>query len=261
MARVLIVDDSAVARKNLVQILTELGHMVAGQAENGAQAFAQYVQLRPDIVTMDVSMPGMSGGETVSKILATYPDARIIVVSALSDRQVIIDALGRGARHFLLKPIVAQKLAEVIDTVLEQEFNRERHMQMVNKLREKYHSDAGNIDKAVEVNPPFRLEEREGVAVVSIFSHINANSYGVLAHEIDHYLALPEPKLILHFHDTPKLPLDILQQLEKVVNTIETKHGRVKAICNDKQFFALLSETEMGNRVPCLCAVLKCFTK
>jgi DNA-binding NarL/FixJ family response regulator len=261
MARVLIVDDSAVARKNLVQILIELGHTVAGQAENGAQAFAQYVQLRPDIVTMDVSMPGMSGGDTVSKILATYPEARIIVVSALSDRQVIVDALGRGARHFLLKPIVSQKLAEVMNVVLLQEFNRDRHMQMVDKLREKYNSDTGSMDKAVEVNPPFHLEERDGVAVGSIFSHITLNSYGVLAHEINQYLALPEPKLIFHFHDTPKLPLDILLQLEKVVNVIETKRGRVKAICNDKQFFSLLSETEMGNRVPCLCAALKCFAK
>jgi len=261
MARVLIVDDSVVARKNLHQILTELGHAVVGEAENGAQAFLQYGRLKPNIATMDVSMPGMSGGDTVAKILASYPDAKIIVVSALSDRQVIIDALGKGARHFLIKPIAAEKLAEVIGIVLSQKFSRDQHTQMVNKLREKYTSESKNLEKAIEVNPPFKLEERDGVVLVSIFPHITISNVEVLTHELEQFLIQPEPKMIINFADTEKLSLELLMEIEKLIKTVESQRGRVKAICNNKQFFALISEAEYAGQLPFLSSTLKCFAK
>jgi len=105
MARILIVDDSFVARKALGKILIELGHSVVGEAVDGAQACKEYALHRPDAVTMDLAMQGMSGAEATSKIVATFPEARIIVVSAMEERETVLDALERGARHFIIKPV------------------------------------------------------------------------------------------------------------------------------------------------------------
>lgn len=115
VARVLIVDDSAVARKILREIVTGLGHVVVGEAASGSQAFVEYTKLKPDVVTMDLTMQGLGGAEATSKIIATYPKARIIVISAMEELQVVIDALERGARHFIIKPISQDKVAAVLN--------------------------------------------------------------------------------------------------------------------------------------------------
>ena len=118
MEKVLVVDDSTVARRLLKEIILSLGYKVVGEAANGAQAFAEYVRLKPDLVTMDLGMEGLSGAQVISKIVATNPEARIVVVSASEERSVIIDALERGARHFIVKPIEKEKVAAVLNKVL-----------------------------------------------------------------------------------------------------------------------------------------------
>ena len=135
MARILIADDSAVARKSLRETVTALGHLVVGEVVSGSQAFVEYTKLKPDVVTMDLTMQGLGGAEATSKILATYPKARIIVISAMEERRVIIDALERGARHFIIKPISHDKVAAVLNNVLQQEFDRQKHMECVRKMR------------------------------------------------------------------------------------------------------------------------------
>lgn len=118
MARVLIVDDSAMARRGIRQIITSLGHEVVGEVSNGSQSFLEYGKLKPDLVTMDLILPGMSGAEATSKIMASYPEARIIVISATEECQVVIDALERGAKHFIIKPVTMEKVAAVLKNVL-----------------------------------------------------------------------------------------------------------------------------------------------
>lgn len=119
MARVLIVDDSAMARKGIRQIITALGHDVVGEVCDGFQAFLEYAKLKPDLVTMDLTLKGISGAEITSKIIDTYPEANIIVISATEERQVVIDTLERGAKHFIIKPITMEKVAAVLKNVLE----------------------------------------------------------------------------------------------------------------------------------------------
>ena len=110
MARILIVDDSLVQRKILRKFVVSLGHTVVGEAASGSQAFVEYTKLKPDLVTMDLTMDGDDGAEAIDKIIAEFPEARIIVVSARQESEVILDALERGARHFLIKPISEEKV-------------------------------------------------------------------------------------------------------------------------------------------------------
>ncbi len=118
MARILIVDDSMIMRRNLKTILTEAGHTIVGEATNGKEAFAAYATHMPDLVTMDINMPVMNGIESVKRIIEIFPEARIVMISALEQRHMVFEALKSGAKHYIVKPIVEDKVVEVITQVL-----------------------------------------------------------------------------------------------------------------------------------------------
>jgi len=102
--RVLIVDDSMVMRKMIGDILTKHGFEVVGQAKNGAEAIEVYPKLKPNLVTMDVIMPVEPGVEVVKKIVALDAGARIMMVSGLSQKNLVMQALQNGAVEFIVKP-------------------------------------------------------------------------------------------------------------------------------------------------------------
>lgn len=124
MANILIVDDSLVMRRNLKSILTGAGHDVIAEASNGSQALMEYEKHRPDIVTMDITMPVMNGIESVKRIMDKYPEARIIIISALDQKTMILQALESGAKHYIIKPFTVEKVVSVIDTVLRKYSNK-----------------------------------------------------------------------------------------------------------------------------------------
>ncbi|HWR39646.1 MAG TPA: response regulator [Patescibacteria group bacterium] len=118
MANVMIVDDAMIVRKHLTTMLQNEGHTVVAEASHGLQAYCNYERYRPDVVTMDVNMPGMNGLETIEKIIKDFPDARIVVVSAFGTKTVILDALQRGAKNYILKPISQEKVAQAVKEAL-----------------------------------------------------------------------------------------------------------------------------------------------
>lgn len=108
--RLLIVDDSLVIRRRIHRELCIPDLFVVGSADNGSRAveLARYTQ--PDVVTMDLTMPGMGGVECIPQVLNVAPLARILVISALADKATAIEALKRGARGFLPKPFTTEQL-------------------------------------------------------------------------------------------------------------------------------------------------------
>lgn len=110
--KVLIVDDSMVMRAMIGDILTKGGFNVVGQARNGKEALEQYAKLSPDLVTMDIIMPGEHGTDVVKKIVELDKEARIVVVSGLSQKNLVLQALENGARDFLVKPFENQELLD-----------------------------------------------------------------------------------------------------------------------------------------------------
>lgn len=119
MARILIVDDSAIMRKNLVFIFNNNGHEVVGEAVNGKQAITLYQELKPDLVTMDISMPLMNGVNAVKSIIDIDANAKIVMISALNQKQMVFEALNNGAKHYIIKPIEANKVLGIVNEVLE----------------------------------------------------------------------------------------------------------------------------------------------
>ncbi|WP_297436577.1 response regulator [uncultured Clostridium sp.] len=118
MAKVLIVDDAAFMRMMVKDILTKNGFEVIGEASNGLKAIEMYKQERPDVVTMDITMPEMDGIEAVKAIKAYDPTAKIIMCSAMGQQSMVMDAIKAGARDFIVKPFQADRVLEAINKVL-----------------------------------------------------------------------------------------------------------------------------------------------
>jgi two-component system chemotaxis response regulator CheY len=116
--KVLIVDDTVFMRKILRNILFQGGLDVAGEAENGKQAVELYMQLKPDLVTMDIVMPEMNGIEALKQIKSFDPDAKVVMCTAVGQEQMVKAAVKLGARGYIVKPFQAPKVIEEVKKVL-----------------------------------------------------------------------------------------------------------------------------------------------
>lgn len=118
MSSVLIVDDAAFMRMMLRDILTKHGHEIVAEAENGVQAIQKFNETKPDVVTMDITMPEMDGITAVKGIMKLAPDARILMCSAMGQQAMVIDAIQAGAKDFIVKPFQPERVIDAINKVL-----------------------------------------------------------------------------------------------------------------------------------------------
>lgn len=109
---VLITDDTAFMRMTLRNVIEKNGYDVVGEAGDGEQAVELYKELRPDMVTMDITMPKMDGITAIKEIMKIDPEAKIIVCSAMGQKPMVIEALSAGAKDFLVKPFDAERVVE-----------------------------------------------------------------------------------------------------------------------------------------------------
>jgi two-component system chemotaxis response regulator CheY len=120
----MVVDDSALTAKRLVAMLEQLGYEVGKICKTGLEAveFIEYLNNKglsiPDLITMDITMPDMDGIAATRRILAVQPQALIIMVTSHGQEQMVIEAIGAGAKGYVLKPIKLEKLRDSIKSVL-----------------------------------------------------------------------------------------------------------------------------------------------
>ena len=121
MAKVLVVDDALFMRKMLSDILKKEGFEVVGESDNGKDAVEKYKEVKPDLVTMDIVMPKMEeidGIAAVREIIKIDPQAKIIMVSAMGQHALVVEAIQAGAKDFIVKPFQPSRVAEAIRRVL-----------------------------------------------------------------------------------------------------------------------------------------------
>lgn len=114
---VLIVDDVAFVRQTLAEIFTRAGYQVLGFAEDGQKAVEMYFKLRPAVVTMDVVMPTLSGIEATRRIIKADKEANIIIVSALGQENLVMEAINAGARDYVTKPFKAEDILKTANRI------------------------------------------------------------------------------------------------------------------------------------------------
>ncbi|POZ56859.1 response regulator [Lysinibacillus sp. FSL M8-0337] len=120
MPTVLVVDDTLFMRVTISNMFTEWGYEVVGNAVNGKEAVELYRELQPDLVTMDVTMPVMTGIAAVKRIIPEFPDAKIVMITALGQQKLIVEAIESGAKDFITKPFEPEKLRAVADQLVGQ---------------------------------------------------------------------------------------------------------------------------------------------
>lgn len=118
MPTVLIVDDALFMRVAVGNMFKEWGFEIVGEASNGREAVELYNQYKPDLVTMDITMPVMSGLDAVKEIKPAHPDANIIMMTALGQQRIIVEAIEAGAKDFITKPFEKNQLKSVVDNIL-----------------------------------------------------------------------------------------------------------------------------------------------
>ena len=118
MKKGLIVDDAAVMRMRLRDILSSKYSIVA-EAENGKQAVELYRLYKPDFVTMDISMAEMNGMEALKALLTEFPEAMIVMVSAVGQKAQVFEAISCGAKDFIIKPFEAARVLLAIDRLFQ----------------------------------------------------------------------------------------------------------------------------------------------
>ena len=114
MAKVLVVDDAMFMRKVVSDALVSGGHEVIGEAANGQEAVARFRELRPDVMTLDITMPEMDGIAALREIIALDPSARVIMCSALGQESKVLEAVKAGAKDFIVKPFQKERVLSAI---------------------------------------------------------------------------------------------------------------------------------------------------
>lgn len=112
--RVLIVDDAAFMRMMVKDILSKNGYEVVGEAENGLKAVEKFQELKPDLTTMDITMPEMDGISAVKAIKKIDPSAKVIMCSAMGQQAMVVEAIQAGARDFIVKPFQPDRVLEAV---------------------------------------------------------------------------------------------------------------------------------------------------
>lgn len=116
--KVMVVDDSRISEIKIRKLLEGTDFEIAAYCDNGEDAIARYSEVQPDVVTMDIIMPGLDGLETAQVILEEHPDARIIMVSSLAYEDTIEEADRIGTKGFLYKPLERQAFLEALEQAL-----------------------------------------------------------------------------------------------------------------------------------------------
>ena len=114
MKNVLIVDDSRTSRKVLRDILERAGYSIVGEAVNGQEGFDEYMKLKPDIVTMDITMPVLDGIDSLKLIREADPNAKVVMITAAGQKHKMMEAVKLGATEFVAKPFVEEAVLDAI---------------------------------------------------------------------------------------------------------------------------------------------------
>lgn len=115
---ILIADDAEFMRDILRQIIEDMDWSVAAEAADGQEAITLYRKMRPDLVLLDITMPRMDGTEALTAILAEDPDAQVVMISALGQKDQVLDAIKAGARDFIIKPLDHDRVTDTLERIL-----------------------------------------------------------------------------------------------------------------------------------------------
>jgi len=117
--RIIVVDDTAVTRLLLTNLLNAMGYDVVDNAQDGMDAIVKCKKWKPDVVLLDITMPGMDGLTAIPRLLENDPNLKIVICSALAQKDMVVEAIKKGAVNYMVKPITKETLEKIMKTLEE----------------------------------------------------------------------------------------------------------------------------------------------
>lgn len=121
---VMIVDDSAIITVTLSRILTDMGHTIVATAKTGEEAIHKFSLYKPELITMDITMPDLNGISAVKSIMQIDSKVLIIMVTSQGQEQLVVESISSGAKGYILKPLSPDKLKETVETVIDRYYDK-----------------------------------------------------------------------------------------------------------------------------------------
>lgn len=221
MSKVMIVDDSEAMRKNLRHILITLGYEIICEATNGKEAYLLYQKYRPDIVTMDISMPTADGITAVKMIIDDYPKANIIMISALGQKSMVYEALKSGAKDYIVKPIEQDKLKNILNKLC------------VNFIDDLDSSNDGNAKQDQNSFQPFYIENKAaGKFLIKIKSSLDLCSLPHLNNILNGIKFITPLEVTFDFEDPSRINTDIITKIYEIADKINCSGEKAILLTN-----------------------------
>ncbi len=117
--KIMVVDDSIITVEKISAMLENMGHTVVSTAKTGSEALTKYPEVKPDLMTMDITMPELDGIETTKQIISIDPSALIVMVTSQGQERMVMDSLDAGAKGYVLKPIKPDKLQLILEQIVD----------------------------------------------------------------------------------------------------------------------------------------------
>ncbi len=235
MAKILIVDDSIVMRKNLKSILRSEGHEIVGEAVNGKQAVSMYFELKPDLVTMDISMPIMQGVDALKEIIKQDKSAKIVIISALNQKHMVFDALKNGAKHYIIKPIDSERMVSIIDETL----------LMENVVTKSENNSSLSKETISDEKEGFMIGNENGVFIIKLNEHFNLKDQISIDTAIKGLLFIKPLKVKIDFSDAQHLTEELVMPIHRICKQIKEAKGEITLGVNNERLSEIINKWEL----------------
>ena len=173
--RVLVVDDSPIISRKLVMMMELLGYRVVKTVENGLEAIAAYREHKPDLVTMDITMPEMDGIAATHAIKREFPQANIIMVTSHGQEKMVLESLKAGAKGYVLKPFQQQRLVAVIEKACHSVILESRLRDQVERREAKQAGPETQVDPQAAASPIDGVTDAPAEAAAEPFVELARN--------------------------------------------------------------------------------------
>lgn len=236
----MIVDDSKIMRRILKSIIVRAGFDVIAEAENGNEAIEHYKYFKPDLVTMDLTMPKMNGVEATGKIMEFDPDARIIMISAEGEQRLVFEAIRKGAKGYLLKPVHPEKVIKAMKDALPEELVASPKKGKTAKAKKgedgQKASKAGLGVRVTDGKLPFDIEDFDDLVIVRVSKFLDEENVLLLQEALEHVLDENQLKVVIDLGEIDHLEEAVFDRLTECIKKFKAKKVVVKILSIEASF-------------------------